>query len=253
MNLHHLVRRWRQRQKITLTDLTAVPLHFLTHSPVERYRVAQYGDEREALQAFLGQIRPDDVVFDIGASVGLYAIAAATKLPQGRLVAFEPDPETRAALQKNVALNQLTNVQFVPWAVSDRAGSVTLYSDGVAGRAPTLAQQTRRHAPQGKITVPTQTLDEAIARSELPLPTVLKIDIEGAELLCLRGCQRLLAGEFGPRPRVIMLELHPLFLPDFGGTAVETRTLLETIGYAPIWQQLRDDQEHLCYTVIGNQ
>lgn len=247
MNLFQLFRRWRQRQKITLTDLTAVPLHFLTHSPVERYRVAQYGDEREALQAFLAQIQPDDIVFDIGASVGLYAIAAATKLPHGHLIAFEPDPETRVALQKNVALNKLTNVQFVPWAVSNRAGSVTLYSDGVAGRAPTLAQQTRRHAPQGKVVVPTQTLDEAIARSELPLPTVLKIDIEGAEMLCLRGCQRLLAGEFGPRPRVIMLEIHPLFLPDFGGTAVATRALLETIGYTPVWQQQRDDQEHVCY------
>jgi hypothetical protein len=44
-----------------------------------------------------------------------------------------------------------------------------------------------------------------------------------------------------------MLELHPLFLPDFGTTAVDTRALLETVGYVPIWEQVRDDQEHVCY------
>ncbi|MEM7117716.1 MAG: FkbM family methyltransferase [Chloroflexota bacterium] len=247
MNLRKAFQRWRQRQKIVLTDLTAVPLQFVTQSPVERYRIAQYGEERDSLLYFLQQLHPDDVLFDIGASVGLYAAAAATQLTQGHLYAFEPDPETMDALKQNIALNKLSNVSFLPWAVSDEDGEITLFSDGVAGRAPTLAKQSRPHAPEGTISVPKSTLDGAIARGELPVPTVLKMDIEGAEILALRGCKGLLNGRFQQRPRLIMLEIHPLFLPDFGATAEETKAILTDAGYTLIWELLRHDQEHLCY------
>lgn len=253
MNLIKALRRWRQRQKIVLADLTAVPLQFIVHSPVERYRIANYGDERDVLEHFLSLLRPDDVVYDIGASIGLYAVAAATELPQGRLYAFEPDPETCAALQKNVALNHLNNVETVSWAVSDKAGSLTLFTDGVAGFAPSLSKQERPNAPSGTHQVATKSLDQALAENELRPATVIKLDIEGAEMLAFQGGQQLLDGKWGPPPRLIFLELHPLFLPDFGSTAAEVKSLLANSGYQLVWSDIRDDQEHLFYEHVGNE
>ncbi len=221
------------------------PLRFLIHNPIERYRTVEYGGERTFWEQFLSQLRSDDLLYDIGASVGLFALGAARICKD--VYAFEPDPETRSRLTANAALNNLLNIHMIPWAVSDRAGSVELYSDGAAGFAPSLAKQSRANAPSGSITVATNTLDAAIASGELPLPTVLKIDIEGAEVLCLRGAQRLLAGEFGPPPRLIALELHPPFLPSFGASVADIDALIDPHGYELRESQPRADQEHRWY------
>ncbi|NEO13850.1 MULTISPECIES: FkbM family methyltransferase [unclassified Moorena] len=201
-------------------------LQFEAFSPVEKYRLANYGGEKFFVEEFTKLIEIDDIVLDIGASVGLMAVHAAIFAENGKVFAFEPDPETMERLQNNVELNNLSNVTFVPWAVSDREGEATLFTDGASGFAPTLKEQLNRPgAPKGKVTVQTRTLDNEISIGNLPLPTVLKIDIEGAEVLCLHGAESLLNGSLGKKPRLIFLELHPEFLPSFGASAARQKYL----------------------------
>lgn len=226
------------------------PLRFRLHNPTERFRVVEYGGEQPFWERFLGELRSDDIVYDIGASVGLISLAAAQIAAAGVVYAFEPDPETRERLAANGALNGLGNLWIVPWAVSDEAGELMLYSDGAAGFAPSLAPQTRQGAPTGQVMVRADSLDAALERGELPPPTVIKIDIEGAEILCLRGCRRLLAGAFGSPPRLIAVELHPEFLPDFGSSAAEVCAAIEAAGYTLSWSQQRDGQEQRFYRKI---
>jgi FkbM family methyltransferase len=234
-------------EEIILDDLGIRPLKFNVYSPVERYRVAEYGGEREVLNRFLNMLEPTDVVYDIGASVGLYTIAAASFSDQSKVYSFEPDPDTRARLQENVRLNQLNNVQLVTWAVSDQEGEILLYTNGATGFAPSLVLQDRPGAPTGQVRVSTCSLDIALSRDELPLPNALKIDIEGAEALCLRGCKQLLRGELGRHPRILLLELHPEFLPYFDSSVEEIKQFLMDLNYELRWAQVRDAQEHLCY------
>lgn len=224
-------------------------LYFMASTPVEHYRIAGYGEEKEFLDFFLSMLSPDDLVFDIGASVGLFTIHASSLLGSGSLVAFEPDPDTQKALRNNVGRNpQLTNISYVSWAVSDTTGETLLYSDGVAGCAPSLRKQPgRENAPRGKVRVSTNTLDNAIASGELPLPTVLKIDIEGAEILCVKGALRLLRGELGTQPRLIFLEAHPDFLVGFNSSIDEVHRLILDKGYKVYWTKGRDNQIHYCY------
>jgi FkbM family methyltransferase len=226
-------------------------LYFEAFSPVEHYRIAHYGDEEGFLNFFLSKIISRDVVFDIGASVGLFSIHAASILDQGRVIAFEPDGETLERLKHNVKLNiGLSNVGYISWAVSNIQSEATLYTDGASGCAPSLKKQPgRTNAPKGKIRIQTNTLDHAIANGELPLPTVLKIDIEGAEILCLKGAQRLLKGAFGKKPRLIFLEAHPDFLTSFDSNVEEVNELIADNGYTVIWTQERDNQIHYCYLV----
>lgn len=236
-------------QSIILSDLGVRSLKFNVHSAVERHRVANYGGEREVLERFLNMLKPTDVVYDIGASIGLYTIAVASFLDQGTVCSFEPDPSTRARLEENMLLNQLDNVHLISWAVSDHEGEVTLYSDGAAGYAPSLVLQDRPGAPTGQVRVLTRPLDLALSRNELPPPDVLKIDIEGAEAACLKGGKQLLEGRFGQRPRMIFLEVHPDFLPAFGSSVEEIQQFMANLGYEACWSQMRSAQEHFCYVL----
>jgi len=226
-------------------------LMFEALSPVENYRIAGYGDEEFFVGKFTESLKTDDVIFDIGASVGLITAHAAVFAKQGQVIAFEPDPETMERLKYNVSLNDISNVVFVSWAVSDSAGEVSLFTDGASGKAPTLREQINREgAPKNQVTVQMRTLDDEISNGSLPLPTVLKIDIEGAEVLCLRGAQKLLSGQLGEKPRLIFLELHPEFLPSFGAHGEEVHNFVLNHGYSMVWEQKRDAQIHYCYQPI---
>ncbi len=260
-------RNWKQRlsdrlrypRTITLPGPRG-PLSFRVCNRTEEYRVAEYGGEEEFLRRFTAELAEGDCVFDIGASVGLMTLFAAAKvgMPEeagsaaGRVVAFEPDPETRRRLEKNLRLNGLGGSTVIPWAVGESEEEAVLFSNGTDGFAPTLrAQVGREGAPTGRVSVSVRSLDAALAAGELPLPTVLKIDVEGAEILCLRGARRLLTGAFGAPPRRVFLEIHPLFLPSFGASAEEVRQLMGACGYRELWQLEREDQMHVCFLPRG--
>jgi Methyltransferase FkbM domain len=90
-------------------------------------------------------------------------------------------------------------------------------------------------------------LDAEMVRNSLMVPTVLKIDIEGAEILALRGARKLLSGLFGPKPRVVFLEVHPKFLPAFNAVVEDVYELMENCGYSRTSSRVRDDQLHEVY------
>ncbi len=245
-----LKRRLRYPRTIRLHGPDGV-LKFKVFNPVEEHRIIDSGGEEEVLERFLSEVGDEDCVFDIGASVGLMTIHAAAKATRGTVIAFEPDPETRSRLESNVAMNGFGNVRIIPWALGDQDGESILFSDGSAGLAPTLREQPDRiGAPKGEVAIQMRTLDRAVEQKMLPLPTILKIDIEGAEILCLKGARRLLAGDIGSRPRMILIELHPLFLPDFGSSVGEVETILLDAGYSVAWNSERGDQIHSCYKPV---
>ena len=235
-------------------ELSAVSgkLKFEAFSPVELFRTAQYGNEKEFVNKFIEKLFHDDIVFDFGASVGLITVHAASFLERGRVFAFEPDPETSKRLIHNVELNNLSNVEYIPWAVGDTNGETILFSDGASGFAPTLKKQKNRTGtPTGRIKIQSRTLDDAILSKDLPVPTVLKIDIEGAEILCLKGASELLSGGLGKKPRLIFLELHPDFLPSFNSSADQVHGMVLGFGYGVIWEHKREDQVHYCYQKLN--
>ena len=79
----------------------------------------------------LARVAPGDVFFDLGAYVGPFTLLAARLVgPEGRVVAFEPDPRARAVLERNLAANGVANVTVVPCAVGDRHGKVRFVAGG---------------------------------------------------------------------------------------------------------------------------
>lgn len=204
----------------------------------EYYRTVEFGGEATALAAFLFLLQPDDVVWDVGASVGLFSVHAAAVVRN--VVAFEPDPATFRRLRQNLELNGLGDrVGSRMEALGDHEGDVELRTDGLDGNAPSVTN-LGRHA--GSSNTHMTTLDQLID-CKLPAPTVLKIDVEGAELLVLRGGSRLLASTGAPR--MIFLEVHPAFLAVFGASSEIVDHEMTQYGYKVAARRVRGDQVHL--------
>ena len=140
-------------------------------------------------------VHPGSVVWDIGANVGLFSFAAAVAAgPGGRVVAVEPDGVLAGLLRRSAEANeQHAQVDVLPAAVADHFGVArfhiarrnrsTNHLDGFG-----TAQAGGVRATE---LVPTVTLDWLA--EHFPQPDVIKIDVEEAELMVLRGAANVLS------------------------------------------------------------
>ena len=216
---------------------------FEVTNSVEEWRVSTLDNEHQFLKKYINEILPNDIVFDIGANIGIYSIHAAKKA--AKVYSFEPDPGFRSRLSKNISINEAKDrISIIEWAVSDSLGEVTLYTDGEAGSSPSLKKVGER----GEVEVNMNSLDTAINEGLIQPPNLVKMDIEGAEILALRGMKNLLTSNNAPRS--IFIELHPVFLKRFDSSIKECKRLLESANYKAEYSDVRDDQEHCIYQKI---
>jgi FkbM family methyltransferase len=168
------------------------------------YRHGHY--EPETLRLFECLVSPGMTVFDVGANVGQYTLAASGRLSGwGEVHAFEPDPLTYAWLVRNARLNALPNVRAVQTAVYDTTEPLELYL-ATARDTGSNSLVGEPWTPAGKrVRVRCTTLDRYAAEHSIPRVDVIKVDVEGAELGVLRGAQRIVAG---PHQPVMILEFE---------------------------------------------
>ncbi len=141
--------------------------------------------EFEKQRAITQCVRGGDVFYDVGANVGFYTMLAAELVQDtGQVYAFEPLPRNVSYLRRHVEMNCYANVRIYPLAVADREGRMN-FSEG---SNPSMA----RIDPSGAMEVSVTSLDILVDKEQLRLPSVLKIDVEGAEYDVLRGAARLL-------------------------------------------------------------
>ncbi len=167
-------------------------------------------------------------VIDVGANVGYLTCLAAQHLRRsgkGVVYAFEPHPLAYLCLKKNVEFNGFTNVVLVQSAVSDQNGKTQLFTN----REDTVFSSIARASPDLNPTEICETVALDSFFQEIPdvAPALMKIDIQGAELLALRGAKGLLERHHP----AILLEEWPYGYESFGYSVRELKQFLRGFGY----------------------
>jgi FkbM family methyltransferase len=195
-------------------------------------------------------VKPGDVVYDIGANIGVYCRFLIQRFEASQVYAFEPMSSNQAQLQRNLALGAgcAGKVRVMRYAVGDEDGTADFQVDDISSHSGSLdavtagrASESRRQygLPPMVETVKVTRLDTIVSSEHLPLPDVIKLDVEGAEAMALRGARALLLSR---KPR-ILIELHNL------AVAMECLQILWDCGYF-CFGYLGENREERAYKKI---
>jgi FkbM family methyltransferase len=166
------------------------------------------------------RLKKGSVVFDIGAQAGYHTLLAARLVePGGMVYAFEPMPRNIGYLRKHIAMHALSNVVVIEAAVADYNGTAR-FDYGFSCMAGHLSED-------GALRVPCLRLDQEVFSGRLPMPDVLKIDVEGAELKFLNGARSIIS----QRHPEIVLDTHEFLGGEFSAIHAQCCQLLTELGY----------------------
>jgi len=186
------------------------------------YEKGEY--EKESLDALRPYLTTGSTFLDIGAWAGYYSIHASKLVGrEGRVIAFEPDPNNFRFLVANVRANLCANTICLPLAVGDTNTAATFWRD-VANTGATSGKRESVPTPATSFTSLVVRLDDLF-----PCATVsaIKSDIQGAELRVLRGAEKLIE-RCHP---VILFEWWPEGIRKFGDRPEDILEWLEKRGY----------------------
>lgn len=152
-------------------------------------------------------VQPGMTVYDVGANIGYVSLLLAHHVrPNGKVFAFEALPANAERIHRNVALNALeSRITLVEAAVAERGGEITFFVHESVGMGKAAGSAGRREEQyQAEIKVAALSLDEFVYEQGNPPPDLVKMDIEGGEVLALPGMKRILS-DYHP---ILFLELH---------------------------------------------
>ena len=193
-----------------------------------RYEGSYYNaDYESAVQKFLGEhLRTGDTFYEVGAHIGFLSMGAARLVgTEGEVVAFEADPENISRIEEHLLRNALPQARIVSRAVWSHAGKLRFRRASPLSSRNTGFVQEEPVPGRGSdvIEVEGVTLDDYV-RGQRP-PSLIKIDVEGAELHVLKGGEGLISEN---KP-LILCEVHSAEL-----AAQVDKWLLEK-GYSLEW------------------
>jgi FkbM family methyltransferase len=163
----------------------------------------------------------EGLAIDIGANGGMHTVPLARALKnRGEVISIEPEPKNFSILKKNILLNKLKNVIPLNLACSDSEGESTFYLDRSGDGGHSLIKETPIKK-SGEIKVKTDRLDNIIKILNIKRVDLIKIDVEGAESLVLKGAKKTLR-KF--HPKIIFEAWDEDYLN-------KSRKVLEPLGY----------------------
>jgi len=169
------------------------------------YWLGTYEPELQNISADL--VQPGMVIYDVGANIGYISLLFARRAgEEGRVFSFEALPRNVERLARNLALNTAgRRVTPVPRAVTGKSGEVTFLVGPSGGMGKAEGSAGRQNITySASLTVPAVSLDDFVFGERNPVPALVKMDIEGGEVMALPGMARLLREA---RP-ILLMELH---------------------------------------------
>jgi len=201
--------------------------------------------EPGCVRALREHLLEGSVCVDVGANVGYFSILMSRLVGKhGQTIAFEPMPENVELLRENIEVNGLENIVVVAAAAGDESGSVELLN-AASDRATKTASVVGYHieGPAQTTVVRCVRLDDYFDAS-VPPPALIKIDVEGAELMVLKGARQTIAKS---QPTLIV-EIH-----GWGSSgSQEVLDLLAEYGYCGKIVEIRASEAFCVATPVRN-
>lgn len=199
------------------------------------------GDERPAVAELLKNIKPGDVVYDVGAFIGFHSVFFAKAVGSGgKVIAFEPAVSGQKAFGKNMEINNLSNVTIINTALGDKVDKAVL--KGNDSSMYSLSEQFKDSVVAQNTTI--MPGDLIIQEKKLPLPNIVKIDVEGYEDKVIQGLAKALGQT---SCRLVFCEIHPHLLAEKNGPEF-IFNMLKNFGFNSIKTYPRSGVIHaFCY------
>ena len=191
-------------------------------------------DAWESQRRLINEVQ-EPVIFDVGANIGDTVLKYRKLFPLSRIHAFEPYGPTFAKLSSRV--NQDEKVKLHPVAVSECNGSAPFYYNPRYHASNSLLQRPasgpiyfpKQATLNERVVVSTISIDKFCLEYEVDRIHILKMDIQGAELMALKGASNMLEAQ-----RISLIYLEVMFVPHYEGNPLfcDILEFLSTFGYS---------------------
>jgi len=169
------------------------------------FAIETLGDESSVLSRLLKSVKKGDTIFDVGAGLGMYTVLLSNLLDNtGLVVAFEPDKDRFDMLKSNVGLNKCQNVSCFQLALGTENSTAYLTNGH-----PSIQESNDLNNANNDV-IQVVHGDSFVVKENLPIPAIVKIDVEGYEGEVLTGLKNILKDK---SCKYILVEIHPTMLP----------------------------------------
>lgn len=216
---------WLERGVLTVPQGHGIGIQLhLRHLPISHAHAGSLAHgllESSVQEAMVRHLAADGVLYDVGANIGFFSLLGARLAPRGRVIALEAAPANAQAIRENAELNGAACVEVWPVAVGARSGRAQLQV--VEDQSWSKLAEYGEHPQTTEVLdVEMVSIDDLLTAGRIPPPTLVKIDVEGAELAVIAGMRATIERH---RPAIIC-ELHD--------TASGFLALMRQVGYRVI-------------------
>lgn len=215
-----------RQQDVTIPLGVAKGLRFNNGRSNPEYALGS--NEPPVQEAIEQQLRAGDVFYDIGTNVGFFMAIAARKVGgEGHVYAFEPLPANAKTIRHNIELNEFKNITLLEKAVAEETGTGDLLVADYSGGSALSTANLPPPDMTGTLSVDIVAIDDLIEAGSILPPSLIKVDVEGAELGVFKGMTKTLARH---RPKIIY-EIDDGRQDEYEKKASECRNFLEAHHY----------------------